>query len=106
MEWYIALSLVASAIGILCALLRLCLCSLACCPEDEENVAPVSYQAPVPHTIRTGPHRDREKISHSSPLPPPYPSDQLDVLKVKYNERPTPYTVNQSFARTNGGYQL
>ena len=106
MEWYIALSLIASAIGIICALLRLCLCSLQCCTGDEENVAAMSYQAPVPHTVRTGTDHDKEKLPSSSQLPPPYPGDQFGVLKANYNERPTPYTVNQSFARNNGGYQL
>ena len=104
MEWYIALSLTASAIGILCALLRLCLCSLACCAEDEENVAPLSYQTPEPYTIRARLDHG-EKVPSSSPLPPPYPGDQFDSIKVNSNERPTPYTVNQSFARNNRGFQ-
>ena len=107
MEWYITLSLVASAIGILCALIRLCLCSLACCEAEQENVVPYQYQTPVPYTISASPDQDYRGIKKersSSPQPPPYPGpgDQChEVVNLNSNERPTPYTANQSFTPRN-----
>ena len=101
MEWYITLSLVASAIGILCALIRLCLCSLACCEGDQENVVPYHYQTTVPYTISASQdqqYRGFKRERCSSPQPPPYPGAQFPkVENLNSNARPTPYTMNQSF---------
>ena len=105
MEWYITLSLVASAIGILCALIRLCLCSLACCEGEQENVVPYHYQTKVPYTISVSPSQEhgglkKERFSSAQPLP--YPGDQFhEVVDLNSNARPTPYTFNQSFTPRN-----
>ena len=61
MEWYIVLLIIVFVIVKLSCLLRLCLCFLARCTEDEEN-APVTRQAPDYFTTITPP---------AIPLPPP-----------------------------------
>ncbi len=66
MEWYIVLLIIVFVLVKLSCLLRLCLCTLDRCTENEENVAPVSRQAPEHFiTIRTGPN------TPAIPLPPP-----------------------------------
>jgi len=98
MEWYIILSIAASVIGVFCSLWR----CLRCFEDDEEeNISPISV------TVTGQNQQEIQRIPSYSTEPPPYPADQFKTAgKKNASGKPTPYTINQSFAsRINQGFQ-
>ena len=143
MEWYIMLSLIATAISILYALLRCCLCSLGFCAGDEENAVQLTeWHSSVTPVQNNGGNMKTHPSSISSQPQPflyPYHSEQFkdinlnakekylsawdecwsvqstagrnnrdgsDMSNLSRKEKPTPYTLNQTFApKDNKGLQ-
>ena len=91
MEWYMALSLIATAISILYALLRCCLCSLGYCAGDEENAVQLTewHSSVMPVQNNGGNMKTHPSSISSQPQPflYPYHSEQFKAINLNAKEK-------------------